>query len=94
MMLVSVLMTGTVWAGGDPARGAELASDCAGCHGEDGQGDEDFPSIAGMDAAALAKTLADYKSGMLESEEMADFTADLSEQDMADLAAYFSALDK
>ena len=76
------------------ARGAELAADCGDCHGEDGKGDEDFPRIAGMDEAAHMKALSDYKSGALESEDMADYVADLSEQDMADLAAYYATLPK
>ncbi len=45
-----------------------------------------------MDAAEHAKKLADLKSGAIESEDMADYAADLSEQDMADLAAYYATL--
>jgi cytochrome c553 len=91
MMFILVLAAGGVQAGGDAARGAELASDCADCHGADGKGDEDMPALAGMDAAEHAKKLADFKSGAVES-EMADFVGDLSEQDMADLAAYYATL--
>jgi cytochrome c553 len=91
MMFVLMLAVGGVQAGGDAARGAELASDCAGCHGDDGKGDEDIPGLAGMDAAEHAKKLADYKSGAVDS-EMADYVGDLSEQDMSDLAAYYATL--
>lgn len=91
MMFILMLVAGGVQAGGDAARGAELASDCADCHGADGKGDEDMPALAGMDAAEHAKKLADFKSGAVES-EMADFVGDLSDQDMADLAAYYAAL--
>ena len=91
MMFILVLAAGGVQAGGDAARGAELASDCADCHGADGKGDEDMPALAGMDAAEHAKKLADFKSGAVES-EMADFVGDLSDQDMADLAAYYATL--
>ena len=91
MMFILMLAAGGVQAGGDAARGAELASDCADCHGDDGKGDEDVPAIAGMDAAEHAKKLADYKSGAVES-EMADYVGDLSEQDMTDLAAYYATL--
>ena len=93
-MFILMLAAGTAQAGGDAARGAELASDCADCHGEDGKGDEDIPGIAGMDAAAHVKALAGYKSGELESEDMADYAADLSDQDMADIAAYYATLEK
>jgi len=91
MMFILMLAAGGVQAGGDAARGAELAVDCADCHGEDGKGDADVPGIAGMDAAEHAKKLADFQSGAVES-EMADYVEGLSEQDMADLAAYYATL--
>jgi cytochrome c553 len=92
MMLSLVAASGGVQAGGDVARGAELADDyCAGCHGDDGRGDAEIPGIAGMEAAKLAKLLADFKSGAIES-EMAAFARDLSEQEMADLAAFYATL--
>ena len=95
MMFILMLAAGSAQAGGDPVKGAELAVDCADCHGDDGLGDEDVPAVAGMDAAELAKALADYKSGARPDEEgdMVDSVEDLSDQDMADLAAYFSSLD-
>jgi cytochrome c553 len=92
MMFFLMLASGGVQAGGDAANGAELAVDCADCHGDDGKGDEDVPSIAGMDAAKHAKALADFKSGAVESEDMIDYAEDLSEQDMADLGAYYATL--
>ena len=94
MMFILMLAAGSAQAGGDAARGAELAVDCADCHGDDGKGDEDIPSIAGMDAAKQLKELMDFKSGAREDEDgdMTDSVEDLSEQDMADLAAYFATL--
>ena len=94
LMFILMLAAGSVQAGGDAARGQELAVDCADCHGDDGLGDEDVPAIAGMDAAEQLKELMDFKSGAREDEEgdMIDSVEDLSEQDMADLAAYFATL--
>lgn len=94
LMFILMLAAGVVHAGGDAAKGAELAVDCADCHGDDGKGDEDIPGIAGMDAAEHAKALADFKSGAVESEDMVDYVADLSEQDMKDIAAYYATLPK
>lgn len=92
MFLMFMLAAGGVQAGGDAARGAELAgSACADCHGDDGKGDEEVPGVAGMDAAKHAKLLADFQSGAVES-EMADYVGDLTEQDMADIAAYYASL--
>ena len=94
MMFTLILAAGGAQAGGDAGRGLELAEYCIDCHGDDGRGDEDVPSIAGMDAAKHAKELADFKSGARpdEDEDMIDSVVDLSEQDMADLAAYFATL--
>jgi cytochrome c553 len=94
--LVSVLMlaVGTAQAGGDAARGAELAVDCADCHGEDGMGDEDNPKLAGMDEAEQIAALKAFASGerVDELEMMGDIASELSEQDMADLAAHYKSL--
>ena len=88
MMFILMLAAGGVQAGGDVENGKALSVDCADCHGDDGLGDEEVPGIAGMDAAAHAKKLADFKSGAIES-EMADYVGDLSEQDMLDYRKHF-----
>ena len=94
IMFVLLLASIGVQAGGDAARGEELAVDCADCHGDDGKGDEDVPCIAGLDAVTHVKHLMDFKSGerVDEDEMMIDYVVDLSDQDMADLAAYFATL--
>ena len=88
------LASGSVHAEGDPARGQELSVDCADCHGADGKGDEDNPTIAGLDATEHFDRRKAYKSGELvdEDEVMLMFTEELSEQDMTDLAAYYATL--
>ena len=93
---VLLLAAPSVQAGGDAARGAELAADCADCHGANGEGDGDNPKLAGKAEADIVAALAGYKSGEREDESgmMADFAVDLSEQDMADLAAYYASLGK
>jgi cytochrome c553 len=94
-MFIMLLAAGSVQAGGDAARGAELAADCAGCHGDNGEGDGgDTPAIAGLDEAAHVAALKGYASGEKEDESgmMAMYAEELSEQDMADLAAYYAGL--
>ena len=92
---VLLLAAGAVYAGGDPVRGEELSIDCADCHGADGKGDEDNPPIAGLDEAKHFEMLKAYKSGELVDEEevMLMFTEELSDQELADLAAYYATLD-
>lgn len=91
-----LLAVGVAQAGGDAAKGQELAADCAGCHGDDGKGDADIPGIAGLDPAEHVKMLQGYKSGDIadESGMMQDYVIELSDQDMADLAAYYATLGK
>ncbi|HMB58347.1 MAG TPA: hypothetical protein VKN35_00415, partial [Xanthomonadales bacterium] len=63
--------------------------------GENGLGDEDVPAIAGMDETKHVEALMGYKSGEIpdEDEEMLPYVEELSEQDMADLAAYYATLE-
>ena len=93
--LLVLLLAGPAMAGGDAGRGEKLASDCAMCHGDAGEGDGgDTPAIAGLDEAAHIAALKGYVSGEKEdaSGMMADYAVALSEQDMADLAAYYATL--
>lgn len=94
VMFSLMLLAGSAQAGGNLARGADIAEECANCHGDDGKGDEDFPAIAGQDAAILVIFLKAFKSGERTSEDdvMQEYTADLTDQDMADVAAYFASL--
>ena len=93
-LFIMLLAAGTVQAGGDAANGEALSEDCASCHGDDGKGDEETPGLAGMDEAAHVAALKGFASGEREDESgmMADYAADLSEQDMADLAAYYASM--
>jgi cytochrome c553 len=89
-----MLAAAAAQAGGDAANGQALAEDCAGCHGDDGKGDEENPPLAGLDEAFHIEQLKAFKSGerVDEGEMMGMYAEDLSEQDMADLAAYYATL--
>jgi cytochrome c553 len=89
-----MLITGDLMADGDPARGQALSADCVDCHGVDGLGDEEVVGIAGLDEAYHIEQLMAFKSGERADEEaMIMYAEDLSEQDMADLAAYYATLE-
>ena len=93
-ILFAMMMTaGAAYAGGDAASGESLAEDCAGCHGDNGEGDEDSPPLAGLDEAYQIEQLKAFKSGerVDEGEMMGMYAEDLSEQDMADLAAFYAS---
>ena len=72
---------------------AEIVSGrCATCHGAEGQASSPiFPSLAGQNREYLVKQLQDFKSKKRVSEIMAPQVADLSEENMAGLAAFFAA---
>jgi cytochrome c553 len=73
-------------------RGATLAMQCAICHGSNRQGQVDTPNLEGQPAAAVYKELRDFKTGARTNAVMGPFAVKLSEQDMLDLAAYYSYL--
>ena len=92
--LILLLTAGAAHAGGDSAAGAILAVDCADCHGEDGKGDDDIQALVGLENAYFIEQLQAFKSGerVDEDEMMPMYAEDLSDQDMADLAAYYATL--
>ncbi|MFB9992438.1 c-type cytochrome [Deinococcus oregonensis] len=77
----------------DAARGAQLGASCAGCHGAGGiSKDEAVPSLAGQVSSYTRQQLTAYKAKLLPNETMQNVAARLTDQDMADIAAHFSAL--
>ena len=82
----------TVSAAGNVADGKDKSMACAACHNADGNSMvPTFPKLAGQHASYIAKQLADFKSGARTDPTMTGMAAPLSEQDMADLGAYFSS---
>ncbi len=80
----------TAFAAGDVVAGKAKSAVCASCHGPDGVSPQpNFPIIAGQYQDYIVRALKDYKSGERENAIMKGFVANLSEQDMKDLAAYF-----
>ena len=80
------------FAGGDAAAGKNKTQVCAACHGADGNSAApEFPKLAGQHADYLQKSLERYKNKTRNNAIMNGFAANLSEQDIADIAAYFSS---
>ena len=79
-------------AAGDAAAGKAKSASCAGCHGADGNSvNPEWPNLAGQGDGYLAKQLHDFKGGLRENATMAPMAAPLTDEDMQDLAAYFSS---
>jgi len=79
-------------AAGNAAAGKGKSALCAGCHGADGNSAApNFPKLAGLDGAYVAKQLADFKSGARKDPTMVGMVAALSKKDMDDLGAYYAS---
>ena len=89
---VLMLMAGNVQAKGSVNRGGDLTFDCIECHGMDGKGNFETPAIAGLKEDYILKKLRGFKSGKSKSldDMMHTYTEDLTDQDLQDLAAYWS----
>jgi cytochrome c553 len=82
-------------AGGDPAlakKGKDKATVCLGCHGTSGEGNGEFPRLAGQHPDYLAKQLADYKNGVRKNDAMKAIAGNLSDEDIKALAAFLGSL--
>jgi cytochrome c553 len=77
---------------GDVAAGKEKSALCAACHGTDGNSvNPVWPKLAGQHSEYILKQLKDFKAGKRNNIQMNPLVATLSEEDMQDLAAYFSS---
>lgn len=77
----------------DAAAGKAKAATCAGCHGAEGiSGNDLWPSLAGQKAGYLAKQLKDFRDGKRNDPMMAPMAKALSDDDIANIAAYYSSL--
>ncbi|MEC9481880.1 MAG: c-type cytochrome [Halomonas sp.] len=78
---------------GNPSAGREKAQVCAACHGQQGiSSAPTFPNLAGQQASYLIKQITDIRDGERVVPQMAGIVADLSDQAIADLAAYYASL--
>ena len=80
---------------GDPAKGREKVQMCQGCHGIEGWRTAfpevyNVPKIAGQNPGYLVAALKEYKTGDRPHPSMRAIAAGLSDDDMANLAAYYA----
>jgi cytochrome c553 len=85
---------GSVRAAGDVKAGRAKALMCQACHGLDGLSKTpDSPNIAGQTEPYLVAQLQAFKSGARKNDAMSVVAPSLSDKDIEDLAAYFSAIE-
>jgi cytochrome c553 len=80
------------FAKGSAQNGATKAAVCSACHGPSGNStNPDWPKLAGQSAVYIAEQLRLFRSGVRDNPIMKPLVANLSDQDISDLAVYFEA---
>jgi cytochrome c553 len=91
--LMLALVAPCALGGGNSSAGKAKAESCAGCHGEDGNGNAPiFPKLAGQHPSYLAKQLYDFKTERRPEPSMTAVAQGLNDADVADLSAYFAEM--
>ncbi len=87
-------LAGTATAAGDASAGRVKATTCLGCHGIPGYNNVyptyHVPKVGGQHAQYLVSALQAYKAGQRDHKTMQAQAINLSDQDMEDIAAFFS----
>jgi len=91
------LVSNTALAAGDAVRGEALSQTCLGCHGAPGLRNPGpvyaIPMVGGQHAEYIVSALKAYKSKERSHKTMQAQAASLSDQDMADIAEFFAAME-
>jgi cytochrome c553 len=92
VLLLLVAAPLSLHAKGDAAAGQKKAQVCEACHGPTGMSvDPIYPNLAGQHKDYIEQALKDYRAGKRTNAIMAGFASNLSNQDIEDLAAWFSS---
>jgi len=92
VVLGFTMASSLAFAGGDAAAGQAKTAMCAGCHGADGNSPAaSFPKLAGQGEKYLIKQLGDIKAGTRKVLEMTGMLNAFSDQDLADIAAFYAS---
>lgn len=87
----SISFAAAVKPEGDAASGKRQSVACGACHGEDGNGASPFPKLAAQGEKYLYKQLQDIRDGLREVPTMVGQLDKKTDQELADIAAYFSS---
>jgi len=93
LSLVAALgWTSSALAAGSKEAGQAKAATCSACHGMDGNSvNPEWPNLAGQGEVYIVRQLKAFHAGQRQNLLMSPMAAILSDEDMADLAAYFSS---
>jgi cytochrome c553 len=95
VLAISILLSPTlVLAAGNVVAGRQKALACQTCHGLDGLSKlPEAPNLAGQPEPYLIKSLNDYRKGIRKNDMMSLVVEQLKDQDVADLAAFYAAIE-
>ena len=92
-MVTGLIVNPAVALEGDARAGEDKAKVCAACHGVKGISATDiWPNLAGQKEGYLVKQITAFRDGDRTDPSMAPMVAPLSDQDIADIAAFYSRL--
>ena len=92
VLLTTLLFASSSVMAGDVAAGKAKSAICSSCHGATGVSPAPmWPNLAGQKEAYLAKTIKDFRDGTRKDPMMAPMVAALSDDDIANLAAFYAA---
>jgi cytochrome c553 len=84
----------SVFAAGNVTTGRHKALQCQTCHGLDGLSKlPEAPNLGGQPEPYLVKSLNDFRQGVRKNDMMSLVVQQLSDQDVADLAAFYAAIE-
>jgi cytochrome c553 len=93
LLVLAVALVPLSARAGDAALGRKRASACQTCHGMDGLSKlPEAPNLAGQVEPYLVKALSEYRDGKRQNEIMNVVAKELSDTDIANLAAYYSGI--
>ena len=93
-LVAAVLISVSGARAGDAREGRQKAvQTCQGCHGMDGLSkNPEAPNIAGQIENYLVKAITEFRNGERKNETMSIAAKELSDADIADLAAYYASI--
>jgi cytochrome c553 len=91
-VLALLAAVGGATAADDVQAGRAKSGACGVCHGAQGQGVGSYAALAGKSEVEIVQALQDFKSGKRAATVMKPLASMLSDQDMANLGAYYASL--
>ena len=98
LLIAVTMLSSHAFAAGDAANGEKIAYTCTGCHGipfyKNSYPSYSVPRLGGQNEAYLPSAIKAYRSGERSHSTMQAQAGNLTDQDIADIAAYFASKNK